>query len=322
MISKKNGIVSVAFVAIFFLANSTFAQTLPDVINAFNAVAARTDTIGKIKAMEDCIALCTKVGAPADSFKRVIGNALPTVYFSKAAGLAKNKKYAESAVAYEEVMKVSQKYNDSVVFNSAKKNVTIIYYDLGNKAFNEKKDAEAIKYYSKVLSNDPQHIKATYYSTSAYKRMNNKVKFEEMLAKVLEMAKTSNDTKVEADANKLAKNFYLTSYSNSYRLGKVGEAIANLNTALKYSPDDKEVLYYLGQAYNTQKKFDLALENLNKAVELETGNAEAKAKYFYEIGLAYEGKANNSGACGAFQNALYGQFAASAKAKRTTLKCK
>jgi tetratricopeptide (TPR) repeat protein len=322
MMTGKKNLISLAVLAFLLSAGTVTGQTIKDVITAFNGIASRTDTIGKIKAMEDCIALCTKVGAPADSIKGVIGKALPAIYFKKASGLYKSQKYVESTAAYEEVVKVAQKYQDSLVAGAAKKNLTAIYYDLGNKAFDQKKDADAIKYYDKVLASNPQNIKATYYTTSAYKRLNNKVKFEEYLNKTLDLAKAANDSKVEGDANKMAKNFYLTNYANSYRLGKVGEAITNLNSALKYAPDDKELLYYIGQAYNTQKKFDLALENLNKGLELETGKPEDKAKFYYEIGQAYEGKLDNAKACSAYQNAMFGKFTDSAKAKRTLLKCK
>jgi tetratricopeptide (TPR) repeat protein len=323
MMNKKLGILSFALMATFFFANNMQGQTKNDVITAINAAAVRTDTVGKIKALEDCIVLCTKVGAPVDSLKGIVSKALPSLYFQKAAGVFKKQKYtAESALAYEEVMKVSQKYSDSLVYGAAKKNLSIIYYELGRTAFDSKKDAEALVYFDKTLALNSKHIKALYYSASAYKRMNNKVKFEDLLAKTLDLAASTNDAKTAADANKMAKNFYVVGYSNSYRLGKVGEAIANLNSALKYSPDDKEILYYLGQAYNSQKKYDLALENINKALALETGKPEDKAKYYYELGLAYEGKNDKANACSSYQNALFGKFTDSAKTKRTTLGCK
>jgi tetratricopeptide (TPR) repeat protein len=321
MINKRLGIIGCALTACFFSANVAQTQTKNDVIAAFNTAAVRTDTVGKIKALEDCIVLCTKVGASTDSIKGVISQALPALYFQKAAGLYNKQKIAESALAFEDVKKVSLKYSDSVVYNSAQKNLTSLYYQLGSTAFNRKKDAEAIKYFGKTLDLNPQHIKAMYYSASSYKRMNNKVKFEEMLSKTIDLAKSTNDTKVEADANKMAKNFYLTGYSNSYRLGKVNEAIVCLKSALVYVPDDKEVLYYLGQAYNSTKKYDLALENLNKGLALETGKPEDKAKFYYELGLVYESKGDKANACTSFKNAQFGKFAGSAKGK-IALNCK
>ncbi|MDX9812628.1 MAG: hypothetical protein RBU28_09575, partial [Bacteroidales bacterium] len=70
-----------------------------------------------------------------------------------------------------------------------------------------------------------------------------------------------------------------------------------------------------------QKNFNAGIENANKGLALETGDAEAKAKFYYQLAVAQAGKGDTSAACGSFKNALYGPFLEASKAQRSNLKC-
>jgi len=48
-------------------------------------------------------------------------------------------------------------------------------------------------------------------------------------------------------------------------------------------------------------------------LELETGEAEKKARFYYTLGTALKGLGDKTGACAAFKNALYGPFEEGAK---------
>jgi len=56
-----------------------------------------------------------------------------------------------------------------------------------------------------------------------------------------------------------------------------------------------------------------------KGLALETGAEEPKAKYYFQIALAQEGKGQTAEACASFTNASYGVFAAPSKVKRNNL---
>ena len=70
-----------------------------------------------------------------------------------------------------------------------------------------------------------------------------------------------------------------------------------------------------------KNNFDSGLEYAKRGLDLETGDAEAKAKYYYQLAVAQAGKGQNADACASFKNALYGAFAEASKAQRTNLKC-
>jgi hypothetical protein len=82
------------------------------------------------------------------------------------------------------------------------------------------------------------------------------------------------------------------------------------------------IIYYFAEVYNKQKVFDKGLDCARKGLALETGDVEAKAKIYFQVALAQEGKGQTAEACESFKNATYGIFAASSKEKQANLKCK
>ena len=73
--------------------------------------------------------------------------------------------------------------------------------------------------------------------------------------------------------------------------------------------------------YNKQKNFDSGAEYATKGLALETGDAEAKAKFYFQLALAQAGKEQTADACLSFKNAMYGAFAEPSKVQRKNLKC-
>jgi tetratricopeptide (TPR) repeat protein len=121
-------------------------------------------------------------------------------------------------------------------------------------------------------------------------------------------------------ASDLALNYFRSAGSKANQEDKLDEALNLLNKAAKYG-DDKDLFYFFADVYNKQKDYDKGLDYAQKGLALETGDDEAKAKFYFQIALAQEGKGQTSEACESFKNASYGVFAAPSKAKRANLKC-
>jgi len=69
------------------------------------------------------------------------------------------------------------------------------------------------------------------------------------------------------------------------------------------------------------KNFDKAMEYAKRGLDLETGAAEAKAKFYFQLGEAQSGKSLTTEACASYKNSVYGPFAEAAKAQLKNLKC-
>jgi tetratricopeptide (TPR) repeat protein len=102
---------------------------------------------------------------------------------------------------------------------------------------------------------------------------------------------------------------------------KPTEAISNLEATLKYI-NNNDVYYYLALIYNQQKKYAEAATNAKKGLDLETGTAEVKAKFYYELASALVGQNKKEEACENFKNANYGKFVTAVKAQLQNLQCK
>ena len=144
--------------------------------------------------------------------------------------------------------------------------------------------------------------------------------FEENIDLFLEKVKSVNDSVKVKQASKLALEYFRAAGSQANQANKLDEAIVMLNKAAKYG-DDKDLFYYFADVYNKQKNFDSGTEYAQKGLALETGSAEAKAKFYFQLALAQAGKGQTTDACASFKNAMYGPFAEPSKAQRTNLKC-
>ena len=118
--------------------------------------------------------------------------------------------------------------------------------------------------------------------------------FEENIDLYLEKVKSSNDSVKVKQASKLALEYFRASGSQANQANKLDEAIVMLNKAAKYG-DDKDLFYYFADVYNKQKNFDNGTEYAQKGLALETGAAEAKAKFYFQLALAQAGKGQTDG---------------------------
>lgn len=301
------------------------AQTMADAVAAYNKGVnlQATDAKGAIAALEECYTISEKLGAEGDSLKNVVGKAIPVLYNKEANDLVEAKKYTEAIASFEQVVKVAQKYGDKETADKANSKFPQLYYAAGFDAYNQKNDASAVTYLEKAIAADSTNTKPMYLLAVVYQRMNNGPKLLSTIDKTIATAKAQNDAATQEKANNLGKRYYTIAYSNSAKANKLNESIESLKKALQYAPEDKDLTFFLGQSYNKAKKYDLAIENLKKALSLDTGSAEEKAKYYFELGTAYAAKNDTANACDAFKNAQFGKYAENAKYQITTvLKCK
>ena len=118
----------------------------------------------------------------------------------------------------------------------------------------------------------------------------------------------------------MALEYFRAAGSQASQADNLDEALTLLDKAAKYG-DDKDLFYYYADVYNKKKDFNKGAEFAQKGLDLETGDAEAKAKFYYQLATAQVGKGQTAEACTSFKNALYGPFAEASKAQRTNLKC-
>ncbi len=302
---------------------SLFAQDKNDAIKAFNESVdlMKTDPVSAIESFENCIKVCEQVGDSANDIKSKAVKVLPDLYYQKASDLLLvDKKVNESISASKEALEVAQTYEDTVAAENVKKIMIQAYSAMGVALAATEAD-KAILAYDSALAINPHHQASLYNKALIYRKSNNVEKFGETIDQYISELKPDEDQPKIDQANKIALDFYRLAGGKANQANKTAEALTLLNTSLKYGTD-KNVYYHFANIYNKQKKYADAAVNAQNGLDLETGTPDAKAKFYFELGLAQKGKGDTAAACESFANASYGPFAAGAKAERTNLKCK
>jgi tetratricopeptide (TPR) repeat protein len=316
--------VNTLIVVLTFISVGIFSQGKNDAINAFNqgVVMMKTDPQSAIEPFENCIKICEQVGDSAEDVKIKAIQVLPDLYFQKAYSLyTTDKKYQESLIASKIALSVAEKYDNQKTKDKTQKLMIQNYLTLGSNYYAANDNEKALCCFDSILMINPDFLKASYNKALTYKKMNNTEKFTETIDNYITKLKPETDSVLIAQANKLGLDYFRNAGIKANAAKKLPEALTLLNSSFKYGTD-KDVFYQLANIYNNQKKYAEAAANAQKGLDLETGAPEAKAKFYYELGVAQAGKGETATACETFKNSMYAPFLDASKAQRTNLKCK
>jgi tetratricopeptide (TPR) repeat protein len=299
------------------------AQDYNDAAMTYNKGVAKftTDIDSAIILFEDCLKICNLVGDTTEDIRFKVVQVLPDLYFQKAYNLlAIDKKVDESLQASRKSLAVAQKYEDALTVEKTQKLMIQAYSTMGSTYFSSNENEKALSAFDSVLAINPDHLASIYNKSLTYKKMNDPSKYGETIDIYLEKLKVQGDTTKYAQVSKTALEYFRSLASKANKENILADALNLLNTASKYGTD-KDVYYYYADIYNKQKKFADAADNAQKGLDMETGAPEAKAKYYYQLGVAQSGKGETAKACESFKNSMYGPFVDASKAQRTNLKC-
>ena len=312
--------IAIILSATFVFALNTFGQTRSDVINLYNegVKAIQTNIDSAVLKFEDVIKISAQVGETADDLKQKAIQTLPSLYLKSASGkLSEKKPAAEVISATRQALASAEKYGNAPVKENAGKILLQAYNRMATEFASKKEYEKALAAFDSVLAINPDYLPAIYNKALIYRNQNNPAAFEETIDKYL----TKAEEKDKAKASALGLEYFRAAGSKANQAGTLDEAMNLLNKAAKYG-DDKDLFYYFADVYNKQKNHDKAADCAAKGLGLETGAAEAKAKFHFQIGIAQAGKGQTAEACESFKNSSYGPFAEASKAQRTNLKCK
>jgi hypothetical protein len=321
----RNLIKAISFLVVLIFATATInAQGRNDVIQAYNegAKTAQTDPQAAIKAFENVVTLSKQVGDSATDLRDKAIKVLPSLYYNVAANAFTGKKPTPEIIQdAKNAVAAAEKYNNPSVKQSADVILIKAYNNMAGEFFSKDDYKGAITAFDSVLMINPDYSSAIYNKALIYVKQANSEDFEKTIDLYITKVKAANDEAKVKQASTLALGYFRASGSKSDQANKLDEALGFLNKAAKYG-DDKDLFYYFAEVYNKKKEFDKGLDYAQKGLALETGAAEAKAKFYFQLALAQEGKGQTAEACGSFKNASYGVFAAPSKVKQANLKCK
>lgn len=312
------------FVFVVFSTIAVKAQGRNDVIEAYNegAKVVQTNPQAAIKAFENVVTLSKQVGDSAADLSQKAIKVLPSLYYNVAADAYSGKKPTPEIIrAAKNAVAAAEKYDNTSVKQNADNILEKAYNKMAGEYFSKDDYNNTLAAFDSVLMINPDYSSALYNKALIYMKQGNSEDFEKTIDMYIEKMKAANDEAKVKQASTLALGYFRATGSKSDQADKLDEALIFLNKAAKYG-EDKDLFYYFAEVYNKQKDFDKGLDYGQKGLALETGDAQAKAKFYFQIALAQEGKGQTAEACESFKNASFGVFAAPAKAKRANMKCK
>jgi tetratricopeptide (TPR) repeat protein len=323
MKNKVTGMIA-GFLALSAVIGTTVnSQTRNDVITFYNegAKAMQTNVPAAIAAFENVVTTSDKVGEEAADLKQKAVQVLPGLYYKLAATALNEKKPAAEIISSSKTaIAASEKYGNTSNKEKAQKVLVQGYNNLAVDYFSGNDFEKALLTIDSLLLINPDYVNAIYNKALIYIKQDNDDAFEKTIDLYLEKVKTANDTIKTQKASTLALEYFRSAGSKANQANKLDEALTVLNKSAKYG-DDKDLFYFFADVFNKKGNFDNGAEYAQKGLDMEAGNAEAKAKFFYQLAVAQVGKGQTAEACASFKNALYGPFAEASKAQRTNLKC-
>lgn len=308
-----------------FLTTGISAQTYyNDAASSYNEGIGlmKTDLEAAIQAFDKSIQISEQVGDSALAIKEKAIQLLSDSYFQIAYKLySVEKKPVEAIQAAKTSLDIAKKHNVEKNIEKSEKFMAQLYGIMGSTSFKEKAYDNAIAYFDSALMVNPDNTSMMFNKSLVYKTQEKSELFGSTIDQFIQKATEANDTAQVSKGQKLAMEYYRVEGNKANAANKLNEALDLLNASLKYGTD-KDVYYALANVYNKQKKFDEGLANAEKGLALETGAAEAKAKFYYELAVAQSGKGMTEEACNSFANAKFGTFIEASKAQMTNLKCK
>jgi len=305
------------------LTTGIYAQVRNDVIKAFNTGVGlmKTDIKGAIDAFENSISIAEQVGDSADDIRMKAINVLPGLYYQQTYNVLTVEKNIPSAIQSAKVTReVAEKYQNQNVIGNTDRVLVQAYSTMASEFFSKKDYQNAAYAFDSVLMVDGTNLTALNNKALIYRTLGNKEEFIKSVDAYLVQLKATNDTAKIAQAETMARDYFRAEAGKLNTAKDFNGTLELLNTASQYG-EDKNVLYQLANVYNSLKNYSKAAESAKAGLALETGSAEEKAKFYWELGTAQAGLGDNGAACESYRNSSYGAFAEASKAQRTNLKC-
>lgn len=309
------------FIFTFLIGIVLSGQDRNELIRVYNlgAKAAQTNIDSAIIYFENAISIADKLGESANDIKQNATKVLPGLYLKSASAMYTAKKPDADIIATaKKAASSAEKFGNPGVKENASKLMQQSYNRMAGDYFKNKDYDKALATFDSVLAINPDYVAAMYNKALIYRTQGNSDALEQTVDQYIAKL-PAGDEKI-TQASKMALEYFRAAGSKANQANQLDEALNLLNKAAKYG-DDKDLDYYFADVYNKQKNFDKGAEYAKKGLSLETGTADAKAKFYFQLALAQEGKGEKTQACESFKNAMFGAFAEPSKAKRTNLKC-
>jgi len=320
MKSIKSSTLLITFTALFLGASGVlYAQDADtEARNAFNSgieAAEAKNYDQAISHFENALKIAEENGL--DEIKERSTNQLPKIYSSRASEAWKkyqsNKSLEvlnEAISKFEDANEAANKYGDDQIAQRTRAAIPQLYYVRGSIQYSQGNYEAANESLDTAINLNSNYAVAYYQKALVAKKQNRSDtdRYLQWIDRAIQIAEQNGDNATinKASANAEEELIYQGVQQADQR--RFDTAINLMNRALEYNPNSADAHYRLAEVYNKRSNWSKAIEHARQSLQFESGGVVDKAKIYFELGTAYQGNGQKNQACDAFENAAHGEF--------------
>ena len=325
MTKKRNFRKGIVVLFVMLITISLNAQTINEVIEAFNAGAAEMNAgnfEAAIAGFEATIEKATALGAEGDDMKANAEGQIPPIHYRIAMDKYKAKDLPGAIISFENAVAAGEQYGNEDIKAKSLKYIPQLYNAVGNAQLKSDEYDAALASFDNALKYQPDYARAIYGKALTYKKMNDDATMITTMETAIAVGNATDDAKTVEAATKTLKDHYVNNGKISFQAEEWDEALSYFETSFKYDDTDPEPYYLMCVIYGKQESPEKAIVYGEKAAEREEDDVNKKARIYYELGNAYMVIIEYEKACEAYSQALVEPYLNSVKHKMdNVLKC-
>ena len=269
-----------------------------------------------ISEFNQALTILNQLGEDGDAdMTQQIKDLIPSLHYFLGQELAKNSKIDDAIAELNKAIEMAKKYDDfGTTAVDSKKLIDQLNLSAATNLLNDKKYEEAIAAFKKVLETDPENGTFYLYIGVAYASLGTE-------SEAITAYQKANDLGNKDAGTRLA-NIYLTQAQNAMREQKWQNMYDLSQKAAEVTPDNANVIKFIGISAFQLKKYNEAVPALEKTLAANP-NAADKNTTIYRLAQSLEAQNKNGQACGYYKQLLTdANFKETAEHKiKNVLKC-
>lgn len=319
--------------SLFFTAEAEAQDRRTMVIERYNEaqeLAGARNFDEAIELLEEVIDLSEGEAELADMVERA-SNLLPRVFMSRASVAfqqfqqQQNLENINRAITrFEEAAAAGQKYNSDEVVTQSTSSLPQLQYMKSIVQFRAEDFDSAIASLDEAIRLNANYALAYYQKGVVIKAKdrNNIDAYTQWYDRAITIGEQFNDAQTVQRAKNGMRDELIYQGVQAKDNRQFTRAIDLLERVANYDDASADANYRLAEVQNLRQNWDSAIRYGNRALELERGSVVDRAKIYFELAVAYQGKGDVARACEAYANAAHGPFREAAEHEMEfVLKC-
>ncbi len=306
-------IISLLFVAGLSTAHAQDRAAAVDAFNSAQDLVRASEFQQALEKFQETRRIAQQAGSDADDIRQRAEGQIPGVQVQIARNHYQARQFEQAVAAFDRAAEFADEFGNTDVARQVRGNVLVVLLQWGNTEFNNENNSRAEEIYKMALERNENYPNPYYQLGLIERRRGNLNAALDYFDRAIQTAMAQNRMNVAESAERAARDYLTYQGATQIENENYRRAVELLQRSLEYDMDHYTTYYRLAEAHNGLRNWSEAITNANRALELVDGGRVARAKIYFELGVAHMENGSDSQACSAFRNAAVGDFRASSE---------